>query len=363
MKIMDRYLFMNFVVSYFICFVSLVGLYVVIDMFSNVDEFLEDRTGTLLFVRRVAIYYGVHSFEYFARLSPVITMIAAMTTLANLHRHNELVAMLAAGIPTRRVLVPVFAGAVFVVSLVVVNHEILLPHFSLTLQRRHEDIEATRAVQPSMQIDKDQVLFQASTAYRQERRIENVNITFPVEIAGSLQEVHCREAYYRPDPKTGAMGWVLINPEPPLDLSASNGKIRTLESGETFVESNITFEDMIRRPHWKNYAGTAELVRLLQREEVKDPQDVRVMIHNRLMDPLIHLLLILIGIPFVLQWERKNVYAGIAIAMALCAAFFVAISAAGYIANYGYFDAVFAAWAPVFLFGPIAMALFGRIGT
>lgn len=363
MKIMDRYLFMNFVVAYLICFVSLVGLYIVIDMFSNVDELLEDRAGTLVFLRRVATYYGVHSFEYFARLSPVITMIAAMTTLANLHRHNEIVAMLAAGIPTRRALVPILAGVMLVVGLGVLNREFVLPHYSLVLQRRHEDIDAKRAVQPSMQIDKDQVLFQASAAYRQEKRIENVNITLPVEIAGSLQEVHCREAYHRTDPANGAQGWILVEPEPALDLTASNGKVRRLASGETFVESNVTFEDMIRRSHWKSFAGTLELVRLLQREEIKDPQEVRILIHNRLMDPVIHLLLVLIGIPFVLQWERRNVYAGIAVAMGLCGAFFVAISAAGYIASYGYFDAVFAAWAPVFLFGPIAMALSNRIGT
>ena len=84
MRIMDRYLFWNFVAAYLICFTSLVGLYVVIDLFSNADEFLEvnpvtgDHPDTLTFLRRVGQYYFIHSFEYFNRLSPIITMIAAM---------------------------------------------------------------------------------------------------------------------------------------------------------------------------------------------------------------------------------------------------------------------------------------------
>lgn len=115
---------------------------------------------------------------------------------------------------------------------------------------------------------------------------------------------------------------------------------------------------MIRQSNWKSFAGTFELVNLLQREEIKDPQNVRILIHNRIMDPALHFVLVLLGLPFVLQWERKNVFAGIAIAMGLCGAFFVTNSMAGYMASYGYMDAVLAAWIPLFIFGPIAMYLF-----
>jgi lipopolysaccharide export system permease protein len=363
MRIMDRYLFMNFLVAWVICFVSLVGLYVIIDLFSNADELIEDGGGTIVFLRRAGLYYGVHVFEYFGRLSPVITMVAAMTTLANLHRHNEIVALLAAGVPTKRALAPVLVGVAAVVALGVANREVVIPHFSPILQRRHEDVEGERVLRPTMQIDKDQVLFQAVHAHRRERKLENVNLTFPVAVAGSLQEVHCPEAYHRVDPASGKAGWALVDPDPPIDPAQGGGKIRRLDSGELFVESNVTFEDMIRRPLWKNFAGTVELVRLLQREEVKDPEDVRILVHVRLMDPVMHVLLVMLGVPFVLQWERKNVYAGIAVAMVLCCALFVAVSVAGYVASYGYIDATFAAWAPVLVFGPAATALFYRIGT
>lgn len=363
MTIMDRYLLRNFVVAYLICFISLVGLYVVIDLFANADEFFEDHAGTLIFLRRVGKFYFIHSFEYFARLSPVITMIAAMTTLANLHRHNEIVALLAAGIPTRRALVPILFGALLVIGLGIANREWALPYLAEPLQRLHEDIEADRVLQPMMNIDKDQVLFRADRAYREDEHLENVNITLPVEIAGVLQEIHCNRAYYQVDPETKRNGWLLVDSDSQIDTAATKGKVSARPDGALFIESSVTFGDMIRRPNWKSYASTGQLINQLGREEIKDPHSVRIMIHGRMIDPALHFLLVLLGLPFVLQWERKNVFAGIAIAMGLCGAFFVVISSASYMAEYGYLDAMLAAWMPLFLFGPVAAALLPRIGT
>ena len=39
MRILDRQRYWAFVKAYVICYVSLVGLYIVIDAFSNLDEF------------------------------------------------------------------------------------------------------------------------------------------------------------------------------------------------------------------------------------------------------------------------------------------------------------------------------------
>ena len=290
-------------------------------------------------------------------------MISAMTTLANLHRHNEIIALLAAGIPTRRELLPILFGTLIVITLGIVNRETILPAYSEMLQRYHEDIEGERVLLPTMNIDKDQVLFRADRAFREDNRLENVNITFPVEITGVLQEVHCMKAYYKVSPDAEDAGWVLDDVDTAVDVTNTKGKLRRSPDGKLFVRTNVSFNDMIRQSNWKSFAGTFELVNLLQREEIKDPQNVRILIHNRIMDPALHFVLVLLGLPFVLQWERKNVFAGIAIAMGLCGAFFVTNSMAGYMASYGYMDAVLAAWIPLFIFGPIAMYLFPRIGT
>lgn len=362
MRKMDRYLFGNFIVAYVICFTSLVGLYVIIDLFSNADEFLENHEGTIVFVRRVCKYYFIHSFEYFNRLSHIITMVAAMTTLASLHRNNELVALLAAGIPTKRALTPVLVGALFMITLGILNREIVLPRNSELLQRMHEDIDGDRVLYPSTSMEKDQILIRADTAHREDQRIEGVHVTLPMEIIGLVQDVSCKKAYYRPDPENGRMGWLLVEPSQ-IQISRKTDRVKVLPDGNLFLHTSISFADMIRQRNWISYASTFELWEMLNNSEAKNPQDTRIRLHNRLMQPAYHLLLVLIGVPFVLQWEHRNIYRSIAVSMVLCGAFFVVDAMGSYFASYQYVDPLTAAWIPVFAFGPIALSLFHRMGT
>lgn len=363
MKIMDRYLLINFFVAYMICFTSMVGLFIVIDLFSNADEFLEDHAGTVVLVRRASKYYFLHSFEYFARLSPIITQIAAMVTLASLHRHNELVALLAAGIPTRRALTTVLFGVMIVIGLGVANREIVLPRNSELLQRLHEDIEATKVLIPANRIDRDNVLFRGSGAYREDQRIDLANLTIPMEVAGQLQEVIAERMYYREDEATGKMGWHVVGLRSPFQLVRPSEKMKVLPNGDLFIFSNVTFTDMIRKPNWTLFASITDLVEQLHNSDGSDDQNIRAMIHNRLMNPVLNMLLVLIGVPFVLQWENRNVYRSVAVSMVLSGLFFVTDSTSSYFASFGYVDPLTAAWIPVFLFGPISFSLLHRMGT
>lgn len=362
MKTIDRYLFVNFLAAYFICFVSMVGLFIIIDLFANIDEFLEDHAGAMVLFRRAGTYYFFHSFEYFARLSPIITQISAMVTLANLHRHNELVALLAAGIPTRRALVPVLFGASLVIGFGVFNREVILPSNSELLQRLHENIEATKGSAPTNRQDKDHVLIRAKSAYHENARIEEVNVTLPIEILGQLIDLQCAEAFNEKDPQTGQNGWRLVKATPsdlPLD-NPGNGKLKRLPSGDLFLTTNLTFVDMIRRKEWKMFASIADLLRELESD---DGAEIRSLIHSRLMQPVLNLILVLIGIPFVLQWENRNIFRSIAVSMFLSSLFMVADGVSSYFSNYGYIDPVSAAWLPVFIFGPLSVTLFYKMGT
>lgn len=362
MRIMDRYLLINFVVAYVICFVSMVGLYVVIDLFTNVDEFLEDHPSTWVFMRRASQYYFIHSFHYFDKLSPIITMIAAMTTLAALHRHNEIVALLAAGVPTRRALGPILTGVALVIGLGVGNRELVLPSNSERLQRLHEDIEANHSLQPARRIDSDGVLFSAETAHREDQRLNKVSITVPAGIVGPLQEIQCASAFYQPETQTERSGWKLVGVGP-VQMARDNLKVKQLDDGAWFIASDLTFADMIRRDVWRAFASTWDLLDHLRSPDAKDADDIRTTIHGRIMQPALNVILVLIGIPFVLQWERRNIYRSIAVSMFLCGLFFVVDTTAAYIAAHGYLDPLLAAWLPVFFFGPVSVSLFHRIGT
>src|SRR5512136_2424643 len=98
MQIMDRYLLRHFLQSFAICFCCFAGLYVVFDAFTNLDSFFRaaDKQGRLLEV--MASYYGCRMFWVFDRTVGVLALTAAMFTATWIQRHNELTALMAAGI-------------------------------------------------------------------------------------------------------------------------------------------------------------------------------------------------------------------------------------------------------------------------
>ena len=95
MRILDRERYWAFVKAYFICYFSLVGLYIVIDAFSNFDEFTKRADGLDL-VRVMGRYYLIRQSQMFDQLSGVIGMMAAIFTVTWMQRNNEHLAMLAA---------------------------------------------------------------------------------------------------------------------------------------------------------------------------------------------------------------------------------------------------------------------------
>src|SRR4051812_33432784 len=107
MYLLDRLLFRSFIKAYIICLVSLLTLYVVIDLFTNLDDFTEKHPGMNEVMKHIGTYYGYKVTQIFDRLSEVITLLAATFTVALLQRNNELLPLLSAGVSTRRVVMPV----------------------------------------------------------------------------------------------------------------------------------------------------------------------------------------------------------------------------------------------------------------
>jgi len=129
MTIIDRYLLLSFAKSLAICFFSLTGLYLIIDAFSNLDEFLlySERGDGIL--RVLAEYYGARILAFFDLTSSVLALIAAIFTLTWLQRHNEMTALLAAGIPKSRLIRPLIGGVLLSVCLQLPIARLLFPSF------------------------------------------------------------------------------------------------------------------------------------------------------------------------------------------------------------------------------------------
>src|SRR5947209_2563500 len=144
MKLIDRYVVISFLKNYLLSFLVLVGMYVVLDLIFNIDEFSEIKqkaTGIeamIGFISYIADFYFYQMFLYFLHLSGMIAVAAASFTLMRMIRFNELSALLSAGVPLLRVSMPIIIAALFLNGLIWVDQELLIPNMIHKLVRKHD---------------------------------------------------------------------------------------------------------------------------------------------------------------------------------------------------------------------------------
>ena len=80
MKLLDRLVILAYVRSFFFCLFSLLSLYVVIDLFMNLDEFTARHHGLWPVLQHIGSYYGYRLTKFFDQLCvPVGVNFAAKT--------------------------------------------------------------------------------------------------------------------------------------------------------------------------------------------------------------------------------------------------------------------------------------------
>lgn len=371
MRIIDRYLLRQFVQVFLICFSSLTGLYIVFDAFGNLDEFLRfaEKEGNLL--GTMFQYYTLRSIYFFDRTSGVLALIAAMFTVTWIQRYNELTALLAAGLPTRRVMKPVFVAAIAISLLAAANREIIIPRFSHQLGRDSKDLagDVGRDLQPRPDHETS-ILFRGRHTFAKEQRIAEPNLLLRNQLSDFGRQISADNAFYRPANADHPGGYLLQGVRDPVDIaersSAMLGDRQViitpkdapwLKPNECFVASNMTFDQLTGGSQWRQFSSTWQLVRGLRNPSLDFGADVRVSIHGRIVQPLLDVTLLFLGLPLVLTRENRNMFVAIGLCMVAVSMFMMIVLASQYIGNVSLVSPAFAAWLPLFIFVPVAVNL------
>jgi lipopolysaccharide export system permease protein len=368
MLIVDRYLLRLFVKVLLICFFSLTGLFVVIDLFGNLDEFLDiaTRQGGLPTV--MCAYYGPRVLAFFDRTSPLMALMAATFAVTSLQRSNELSALMAAGIPKIRVVRPLIMGTVVVSLLAATSRECLIPAYRERLIRNAQDWEGTheREVQPRYDKQTD-VLISGRFTLAAEQRIGQPQFRLPRSAGRFGSQLLARDAYYEPPADQRPGGYRLVGVQQPANVAdipsvyvqedpflLSPKDTPWLERDQCFVVSNVSFEQLAAGSAWRQFSGTSELLAALHNPSLDCGADARITVHARFLQPLLDMTLFFLGLPLVIARDNRNVFVAIGLCMLVVALFFgvtVACHALG--TNY-LLSPVMAAWCPVLIFVPVA---------
>ena len=222
-KLLDRQMFLSYLKSYFVCMVSLLGLFIVVDLFTNLEDFMKAHEEFTEPVRYIGTYYAYNTAKNFDQISEAIVLLAAMFTVALMQRNNELLPLLSAGVSTRRAVLPALIGAMCMLGLSAANQELVLPHVDGFMVENRGDPSGEKATDGGDCYD-SRVHITGKQAIKRDMIVREVGCSFKPRVGQeNVIVLQAKEARYIPpsDDEAHSGGWLLTSttPEEPRQQS------------------------------------------------------------------------------------------------------------------------------------------------
>jgi len=371
-NLLDRYLLRRYWQGFIVTFLALFGLYVVLDVFSNLDEFGKSSGGGFNVVREMLWYYLIRACAFFSSVGSMISVLAALMALALLLRNGELNPILSAGIPTYRLAVPLLIGNVIISSLLVLNQEFLIPRIADQLQvKPGQGVDTNEKIRPAWDHSSN-VQILSGKMYLSDRRLSDAEFVLPVpELVGQLTTIHSDHAVYRVKSDTQQNGgWYLTNASPLFsELSLTSRGREVVLPGDRredlLIVTDINFEQLSNRNKFFENLSTRELM-----ENARNPsfsllslRAQTVHLHSRMTRPLFNLLLLLMVIPVIVRKESRGLVTSLGFSLGATTTALGLQQCCTYLAQAGLIRLDLAAWLPVMVCGVLSAWLSGLIRT
>ena len=372
MKTLDRYIAKNFLYGYIIALSAMIGMFVVVDMFLNLDEFAAHYDeGLMTVMRSIAHYYGAHVMLWFRDMGGIIIVIAAVFSMVRLARNNELIAIMASGVSLKRILAPNLLLALVLTGLVVLDQELVIPRLAGALTRSQDQLPGEGAYDFWFVGDINGNLI-SSTRYEEQHQVLHNPLIIVRERSDDdtwrvVGRIQADRAVYDRDRE----GWALENGH---FLGTSRGEDHRQQVPDfqtvDFYATNLTPETipLRRREEFKSLLSLQQLIELEQDPGTRPSQlpDIAVQKHNRITMPIINLIMLMLALPVLVCRDPREIKSAILRSfLVTTACFTVAFLCSLYATEvfFGHVRPALFSWLPIFIFFPIALVAIDSMPT
>jgi len=366
MRLLDRYLLRELFVPLFYCLLGFQIFWTAFDLFSRLDVYQNANMST----GAIARYYLLQTPELLTTVLPIALLLALLYTLTNHARHNELVAIRAAGVSMTRLSVPYFAVAVVLGGGLFLVTEFIAPKATAEASRLVKGKGDTNSV------------WLVNLDFRDDSKNQVWHIKRYNPATGEMEQPAVdweeRDARYelfasRAEWKQGT--WVFYDAQlqiyrPPtndlpqlLVTNVLTGRFVGGSPAQLQAEIKVSQMDKIMAAkrlrlslgeimeYWKLHPGMkTDRAALLMTQ-----------FHGRLAQPFTCLVVVLVALPFGAMGGRRNVYAGVAGSVGICFFYFVLLRWGLALGTAGHIPALLAAWLPNLIFAGVGLAMLRKV--
>jgi len=372
MNILDRYTTRLFVKIYLIAMICMMGLWLVVDLVKNFDKLTPPDSQTISMMDVLGQYYGARLLVLFNNLSPVIVLIAVISTISLMQSRNEIVALQSIGISPLRTTKPLIIAAIIIALIAAGNRELGIPHFQSDLSRSAQNWRGTEMESIGATFDhKTDILIGGQYAILKNKTIIKPRFHLHRRLGSFPRVIEAESALFLTATNDHPEGYLLKDVIKPVDIlnmqsvqlagvdviitPADEKQQSWLAKTELFVVSSLPFELLVRENKQFQYSSINQLRNLLKNESLNYGANLRVQLHARLVEPILDVTLLLLGLPLILSRKPKKLVISVALGSLIVALFFgVIVTCHALGSNSSVISPSLSAWLPLIILAPIA---------
>ena len=357
MRILDRYLVNRFVNALLYCLCLFMVLFIVIDVFNNLDEFLKSGVN----FRIIATYYLYSVPVILVQVVPMAVLVSILYVLSGLSRHNEVTAMKASGVSSFHILAPyLFIGAVISFGVFLLSEQVV-PRASVTstsimegLIERGKKNLSERTIQNATLFTKGNLMVYAREYSLATDTLHDV-VLFEDDPHRLLQtKIAAKKAVYH----NGQ--WTFYE-----TIGYHTDRRGELEGEPRFSDSMVIDlgakpVDFLRESLQIEFMSTKQLdeyIGHMRGVSSKLVQKMLVDLHYKIAFPFVSFVVILIGAPLAMRSDRGGALLGIGTSVAIVILYYGINSMVLAFGKGGHLPPVFSAWFSNLFFAGVGLYL------
>lgn len=292
--------------AYICCILVFLFLYIIVDLFSHLDDILKDQVALSLLIN----YYLSFIPLIYIQVSPMACLLSLLYSIGTLSKNNEIIAMRASGLSIWRISQPVLIfGFIISILIFMVNERFLPKAQQISYRMKNEIFEKNNNGQPSKMYNlaiygQNNRHFVIDIYYPKKQMMENVTMLEHDKNQNVVSKTVARYAYFRKD------SWLFRK----CVISYFNQDGQLI--GEPFYFENKFMRlddrpaDFLRQQQQTAFMNIAQLKdyvnRLSKSGAVAVIRNLKVDLYNRYSYPFTSFIIILVGIPFALGSRKRG---------------------------------------------------------
>lgn len=305
MRILDRYILKSVLGIFIGCLFTFIFLYVIIDLFSHLDNILRSHIGIAFLTR----YYLANLPMIFVQVVPIACLLASLYTFAKLNRDNEVIAMRSSGLSVLEMTKTVVVFSILISIFVFWVNDRLVPISMSSIEKLKYEMEngskkdkerAPETIKNFSMFGLKNRLFYANSFSPSTSTMEGIIILEHDEHQNVIKKISANKGEY----KDGL--WIFYQC---YSYTYNADTVEPQYQEEEIMTITETPEDFLtqgQRPDCMNIAQLDNYIFKLSKSGAnKVINNLKVDLYQRFAMPFTSIIITLLGIPFALMIRKR----------------------------------------------------------